>query len=325
MSRVEKKVLTGIERQLVLEYLIDGNVPVTLCEYIEKTDETHPERQENASEKDNETSSKSVKKLSSGIFPVALKSEQIKVINQGIILLQNPPQLIKSFSGKKVKVQFYFNRLGLYFLTEVKNIRNGLALVIPENIFKVEDEIPKKNSDFSAVIYYDTGGKNGKMDVECILNESYSLFTQPKWSDVSEENQKEAKNYIEKAVLTSKSDGTSIGNGLFLISVSRFLSEKADEKVNSIDGRVEKPSIIYIDHERIVFASKASDMILKEDGEYALMLTFPLSSPVMSRKVYVTFRIAKILSSVDESRKCACAVFTSIKEEDERFLYEKMQ
>ncbi len=310
MDKSEKKALTGIERQLVLEYLIDGNVPLTLSEVTPDA----------AAEKSEGT----IKKISSGIFPVALKSEQMKVLDQGIILLQNPSESIKSFSGKSVKVQFYFNRLGLYFLTEVKSVSTGLAIVIPQSIFKVEDEIEKKKTNFYAVIYYETAKKNGGIDINCVFDDDYKLFSVPKWKDVPEENQKEAKSYIEEAVLQSKQTSGFVGNGVFLISVSRFLSEKKQKKQGAIDGRAEAPKIIYIDHERMVFASESENMILTEGNEYAVMLSFPISGPVKDRKVYLTCRIAKIMDSRDGERKCACAVFTSIKEEDLRFLYEKV-
>ena len=112
---MKKNELTGIERQLVLQYLVDGNVPVTVTEVKTAVE-------------DNEK----IKSLTSGVFPVALPGEQMTVLDQGIILLQNPPEAVKTFDGKKVKVQFYFNKLGLYFETEIKKIKSGaLAIVIP--------------------------------------------------------------------------------------------------------------------------------------------------------------------------------------------------
>ena len=96
---MEKTELTGIERELVLQYLIDGNVPVTLTPLDDE-------------EKD---SSGEIKPATSAIFPVAFKAEKITVLEQGIILLKNPMQSVRNFAGKKVRVEFYFNRLGLCF------------------------------------------------------------------------------------------------------------------------------------------------------------------------------------------------------------------
>ena len=68
--------LSGIERELVLQYLIDGNVPVTLTPTdkitINKNDYTKTEPV--------------IKSLTSQIFPVAIRGEHIKVQKNGEIL-----------------------------------------------------------------------------------------------------------------------------------------------------------------------------------------------------------------------------------------------
>ena len=68
--------LSGIERELVLQYLIDGNVPVTLTPVEEiKTDN-----------QDNERTKSIIKSLTSQIFPVAIRGEHLKVQKNGEIL-----------------------------------------------------------------------------------------------------------------------------------------------------------------------------------------------------------------------------------------------
>ena len=84
---MKKNELTGIERQLVLQYLVDGNVPVTVTEVKTAVE-------------DNEK----IKSLTSGVFPVALPGEQMTVLDQGIILLQNPPEAVKTFEKSKSSV-----------------------------------------------------------------------------------------------------------------------------------------------------------------------------------------------------------------------------
>ena len=69
-SELDKEKLSGIERELVLQYLMDGNVPVTLT----------PLNEEKASE-----SNEGIHPLASQIFPVALKPEHIKVQKNGKI------------------------------------------------------------------------------------------------------------------------------------------------------------------------------------------------------------------------------------------------
>ena len=65
---MEAAKLTGIERELVLQYLIDGNVPVTVTP-IEDEDES-------AGGDDK------VKPATSALFPIAIKAEQLKEIGR---------------------------------------------------------------------------------------------------------------------------------------------------------------------------------------------------------------------------------------------------
>ena len=58
---MEHDNLTGIERELVLQYLIDGNVPVTLTPVEEPISD-------NSDDKEME-----IRSLTSQIFPVAIK------------------------------------------------------------------------------------------------------------------------------------------------------------------------------------------------------------------------------------------------------------
>ena len=158
--------LTGIERQLVLEYLIDGNAPVTITQ--------------------EESDAAATGKAVSRIFPVAVRAEQMTVLNQGIILLKDAPESVQYFDGKRVRVQFYFNKLGLYFTSTVKRTRHALALVIPDVISRIRDAEPPQSSDMSCVLYFEAGKekRTGALHVDCRTESPYSLFTVPKWSDV---------------------------------------------------------------------------------------------------------------------------------------------
>ena len=61
---------------------------------------------------------------------------------------------VNKFVGKKVKVEFYFNHVGLYFVSELKAVSSGPALVIPVSIFRIPNVPIVHNYDFSAVLYY---------------------------------------------------------------------------------------------------------------------------------------------------------------------------
>lgn len=307
--------LTGIERQLVLQYLMDGNVPVTVTEEVEAPAVL--------SEND-EKEEKKIKPLLTGVFPVALKAEQMTVLDQGIILLQNPPESVKTFDGKMVRVQFYFNKLGLYFVTKMKSVKSGLALAIPGIIRKVEDTTPKKRGNFTALLYY---GKDSKSsEIKCDFLENYPLFVTPKWSDVEEEYQVTAKNYLESFVMHCRSAGQAIGNGLHLITVCRYLSEPSDKQSHSIQNRKTLPQIIYIDEKRIVFAINEESISLKENCEYGVVLGFPIpNGPIKERTIYTDFIVDNLFKDNEEKKVCAVCHYSTIKEEDVRYLEDKVR
>lgn len=309
--------LTGIERQLVLQYLMDGNVPVTVTEVSLPVQENIDENKKN-----NNNSVHRIKVASSGVFPVALPADRLTVLEQGIILLKNPPESVKAFDGKKVRVQFYFNKLGLYFETEMKSVKSGLALVIPATISKIEEKKQDSRGAFSAVLYYSNYPQN--LSINCGFIEGYRLFSAPKWSDIDEENQKKAKEYLERFVMQFRSEKNSIANGLYLISVVRYLSSSGaedDEQLEHIEGRNHPPAIIYIDEDMIVFAAKKSNIIIEEGGEYSVVLGFPiLRGPIKERVVYIVLRSEKIFTDERGEKCCAICRYTNIKEEDIRYL-----
>ncbi len=300
--------LTGIERQLVLQYLIDGNVPVTVTEESTAGDDLQQKK----------------RNIESGVFPVALPGEEFTVLEQGIILLKNPPQAVKLFDGKKVRVQFYFNRLGLYFITTVKSVNSGLALVIPAVIKKIEEKKVKKINDFEALLYYSTVKEN--QFVKCNFLPEYSPFSQPKWSDVEEQKQQIAKTYLEKFVMQCRSDGKLIGNGLFLISVVRFLTQEIEQETRSIKERKNPPSLIYVDDKKVVFACFKEDLEFNEGNEYSLVFSFPiLNGPIKERTVYTEIKVEAIYEDDSQTKCCIVCDFFNIKLEDARYLEDKVK
>ena len=300
---METKDLTGIERQLVLQYLIDGNVPVTVTPLEGKHDD------------------EKIKSLSSVVFPVALKAEQITVSDKGIILLKNPPQAVTHFAGKHVRVEFYFNRVGLFFTTDMRSSKYGLALVIPEAIRRIQDVEAKQEYDFFASVFYSCSNKS-VVNFDCIPCAGYELFARPIWSSIPLENQRTAKTYLEAFVAEAKKEKNA-GNGLQLISICRYLSEKK-EGLESFSGGIKPLDILYVDHERIVFGSCNENFSLMHGAEYALKMSFALKAgPVAVREVVATCVPAKVYRSAEATRACADCAYTSLQEEDRRFMYEK--
>lgn len=299
--------LSGIERDLVLQYLIDGNVPVTLT--LINTEEQEGDK---------------IKPLSSQIFPIALKADHMTVCKNGTIQLKNPPQSVVQFANKTVKVEFYFNRIGLYFNSLVKETKKGLSLEIPKEIDRIQDVIEEKSYDFSALLYFECGNKKD-INISCVPCDYSPLFTRPAWKEIPLENQQKAKDYLEKFVAQAKAEKNA-GNGIQLIPVCNFLTMKSDAKLEAIQGRAKPLNILYVDHERIVFGFENENQINKFEinQEYGLKMSFSLKKgPIISRDIFVTSIVNKLYLNEDGTRTCIDFKYTTIQEEDLRYLYEK--
>lgn len=304
----EKKTLSGIERELVLQYLIDGNVPVTLTPFS------------------NQDNSDSPKSLTSAVFPVALKAEKLRTSKSGIITLLNVPQSVLSFAGKNVKVEFYFNRVGLYFYSEVRSSSEGLQLLLPDTINYIEDTADTRKYDFTASLYYECRTQSD-VNIACVPWSQSPLFERPVWKTIPLENQKKAKSYLELFVEQAKlenKNGNIIGNGIQLIPVCNFLTYTEEQKMEALQDRMKPFYILYVDHERIVLGSEVKGFTLVAGAEYAIKMSFSLKEgPLVSRDIFVTCKVKKIYNDVQGTKFCADCTYTSLQEEDLRFLYEK--
>lgn len=304
---MEKNTLSGIERELVLKYLIDGNVPVTVTpvESISSTDVDE------------------IHSLFSEVFSVAIPSKNISVLKEGIILLTNPPEKISAFEGKKVKVEFYFNRLGLFFITEMKKVSSGPALVIPQTIYRIEDIPVEQKYDFSAKLYYSLDSSKQNC-LDCVPAMGFELFSRPVWSSIELELQQKAKKLLEDFVVQARKNGKA-GNGVHLINICRYMVEEHVEPIEAVQGRLCPLDILFINHERIVLASEIKEAFsIQEGSEYPLEMNFVLKdSPSVSRKIFVTCKADSVFYSEDKKIFAADCSYTSLQEEDCRFLYEK--
>lgn len=310
----DEKELTQIERELVLQYLRDDNVPLTIT-LEEKPDQTE------ADVTDNRIDSIDYEKRvpASAVFPVAIKSRQIEVLNQGIILLKNAGRLVQPFIGKSVRVQFYFNHVGLYFISTVKEYSMGFAVVIPPSIKRVKDSFKTNDFEVSAVLSFDS------VNHVCRPLYGFNLFSQPKWSEIEIEKQHHAKFLLEKFITQGKQSAVILGNGLHLISIVRYLTRTSVPENESVEGLVKPLDIIYIDDKRFVCAAENQDE-LEVNQHYTLELSFVLASggPV-KRSVRVNCIVEGVFADEDNGlRKCWSCRYENIQNEDVRFLYERI-
>ena len=308
---MEKKPLSGIERELVLRYLLDGNVPVTITPVFSGE---NCKENEHLSEPDF---------VNSAVVPVAFKPEDISVLKEGIVLLKDAPESIAKYADKPVKVEFYFNRVGLYFITALKTVSSGLALVIPAEINRIPDIPVNKKYDFTAQLIFSVSNE-GNSKFLCVPADGFELFTRPVWSSIELERQQQAKKLLEEYVKDAEIKRKP-GNGLRLINICRYMVAPKIEKIEAVQGRVKPFDILFVNHERIVFGfEKNAAFELSEGAEYPVEMQFVLKdSPSVVRKIFVTCKVDKIFKNEDETKVAADCVYTMLQEEDCRFLYEK--
>ena len=307
---MEHDRLTGIERELVLQYLIDGNVPVTLT----------PVEESLSSDLDDKEGE--IRSLTSQIFPVAIKGENIKVKKNGVILLENPVQAVSSFANKQVKVEFYFNRVGLYFISPVKESKQGLSLEIPDQIERIVDMEEDSDYDFSSVIYFECKSRRD-LNLKCVPADGVELFVRPVWKIIALEYQKKAKELLEKFVEQAKLEKNA-GNGIQLIPVCKYLSEPHPAVMEAMENRAKPFSILFVDHERLVVGMETIACTFFENVESGIKLSFSIKrGPILTRDIFVTSLVNKIYRSADGLYSCVDFRYTTLQEEDMRFLYEK--
>ena len=297
---MKNEKLTGIERELVLQYLIDGNVPVTVT----------PVESENDAD--------TIHSVPSQIFPVVIKGENVKVSKSGEISLKNLPQSAVSFKSKNVKVEFYFNRVGVFFESKISETKDGYTIELPKEISRIQDVEEEHLYDFSSVIYFDFNNKKD-LNIKCVPSKIVELFERPVWKLIPLENQKKAKDLLEKFVEEAKVQKNA-GNGLLLIPVCNYLTFE-NTQFESIENRQKPVEILYIDHERIVVGFEQNDGFVQNE-EFGIKLIFSLKKgPILTRDIFVTAFVNKIYKN--ENKFCIDFKYTTLQEEDMRFLYEK--
>jgi len=297
---MKNEKLTGIERELVLQYLIDGNVPVTVT----------PVESENDAD--------TIHSVPSQIFPVVIKGENVKVSKSGEISLKNLPQSAVSFKSKNVKVEFYFNRVGVFFESKISETKDGYTIELPKEISRIQDVEEEHLYDFSSVIYFDFNNKKD-LNIKCVPSKIVELFERPVWKLIPLENQKKAKDLLEKFVEEAKVQKNA-GNGLLLIPVCNYLTFE-NTQFESIENRLKPVEILYIDHERIVVGFEQNDDFVQNE-EFGIKLIFSLKKgPILTRDIFVTAFVNKIYKN--ENKFCIDFKYTTLQEEDMRFLYEK--
>ncbi len=145
-------VLSGIERDLVISYLCDCNVPFSLLQ--------------------NQTPDR--------IFSFVTGQGGVRILPEGIILFSDAEVLPQEIIGTQVTLRFYFKKLGLSFSSLVSCTKSGaLALVVPREILRIADLEENAGTGFSCNVFL--GEAFSGQRLVCSLRDGYPLFMPWMW------------------------------------------------------------------------------------------------------------------------------------------------
>lgn len=284
--------LNTIERSIVLDYMKENALPVTIT----------------MSEKSNVM-----------IFPVAVNSNDIFVAGEDTLRMSSSVKKLSSMVGKSVKVSFYYNHVGLYFENWLTENQYGYFIQVPKNLMRVTAKRHVSKSSLKGVISYNIRGNQG-ISLEAFPKKDYALFETPRWTSVESALQSTAQNLYENfAYRINIQENEDIS---YLISVCRYLCQRL--LTVAVEGTAEPLDIIYLDSSKIVFGCINQRNSFQIGNEYKLSLQFPIgNSPLLKRSVNVGIRIVDTFANAEGDIQCFLCKFRDIKFEDKRFLDEK--
>lgn len=361
-------VLSGLERDIVVSYLCDGEIPFTLvpAQPAEK------------------------------IYSLTTGNSGIKVLPQGIILFSDSFVLPLNLVGASVEIRFYFRKLGLSFTSTVSRTKAGaLAIAIPKEILRLPDAITSVESPFTCRLFLGESFTGDCLD--CGQKEGFPLFVPQTWHLLPENPCKELEKLLGKLCkalpvevpdsvknlmcrtgkgllcvqgklldsnpfpsdcclissdvkdnLDISQDISSLGSGFYFVTggasavtgkvycikdvidhqhltelfpvftIAMFLSEK--DVTVSLQDRFANIQVLYVSSSEIVVAAESGQFQLQKEASYSLLLQVPMGA--LRRTITLVCYVDEIYEK--GSRTSALCRLSSVKAEDQRFLYESL-
>ncbi|MBE6344891.1 MAG: hypothetical protein E7063_04295 [Spirochaetaceae bacterium] len=361
-------VLSGLERDIVVSYLCDGEIPFTLVP-------SQPAEK---------------------IYSLTTGNSGIKVLSQGIFLFSDSFVLPVNLVGTSVEIRFYFRKLGLSFTNSVYRTKAGaLAIAIPKEILRLPDAIASVESPFTCRLFLGEAFSGECLD--CGQKEGFPLFVPQTWHLLSENPSRELEKLMEKfckavpvevpdslknlmcrtgkgilsvqgkllddnpfpsdSCITTETikenseiqkDVSSLASGFYFVtggssSVTgktywikdiidhQYLSElfpvftiamflSGNEVATSLQDRFANLQVLYVSSSEIVFAAESGHFQLQKEVEYSILLQVPMGS--LRRTITLVCSVDEIYQK--DNKTCALCRLSSVKAEDQRFLYESL-
>lgn len=219
--------------------------------------------------------------------PLNLEEKNYSILEQGIIFFSRNQCSRVIVDNAKICVFFYYNGRGLFFESALRHVKNGFAIVIPDFIYK-HDEINNGFLEKFKCILSNSDDKT-EGNFPCITSEKFPLFVPV--------------------------DETQIP--------IQFFSENLTPETPPVEGRILPPYVLYISESELYIGCLTSKTKFEIDDEYALELIIPFA--FISRTIFCTVILKERFQS-ESSKEKTCYKFelSNLKQEDYRFLYEKM-
>ena len=254
------------------------------------------------------------------MFPVGVGADKVKVTDENMLLINSGAKGLRPLVGRQIRVQFYFNHLGLFFISILEESARGYSIEVPPRLYKVQNQKKAKEEHlFTASISYSSKDKE-TIRLSAFPHKAYNLFAKPDWQTIEQELQPTAQIYYERYVFNLPIKPNA--DISYLISICRYVSQQVMPP--ALEGTIKPFDIIYIDATKIVLGCLEQDALLQLDADYSLQLDFTLGeNERFKRTVSVTITITDMYMSGDRRAKCLVGTFSAIKQEDRRFLHEK--
>lgn len=263
--------------------------------------------------------------------PVTIKPHTYAITSEGIIFLSLNTFFFSIPDKTPVCIFFYYKGRGLFFETDFRILRQGYGLVISPHIFKQLDDSQPIEKQIYAKLFFNTQQKRS-LSIDCYPHTYIPLFSKDAWQLIDEAHETDVLSIINTLTgndflrvldMFTEKKALSIERCYAAVNAGLFLSDSAVE-IPSVLGRIEPLTILFISHKELVLGCQSGQMPLNSGSEYAVEIHIPIMRLV--RTIYITVYVSGLINSPlsDCEKQCALCTINSIREEDSRFLFEKL-
>lgn len=199
------KALIGIERDVVLASIISDKTSLMIRPLVSQGDRTET---------------------------MTLRYTEYRIFHQGILFFQRLlPQWYKlqewqANNVPRVQITFFYRGRGLYFVSSLKRVQNGYALVVPNRVIKMTNFETTDENEVSAKLYYP---RYSTVHSHCRSKEGFPLFENRLWLNFSKTEATYAEKYLKQiAGLTNE---TLPPNCMALLERTKLILYIPDKKI----------------------------------------------------------------------------------------------